>query len=94
MAHAVTTTRKEEEERRPAGSLRLRRWRAALLTIINMIAIIRTRAGVRPNGQPTTTVARPRRQKRLADASTMTPGNRIGMKLLGTGLFLGGYPRF
>lgn len=51
VAHAVTTTREHRRKRQPR-----RRWRAALLTIINMIAIIRTCAGVRPNSQPTTTV--------------------------------------
>lgn len=43
VAHAVTTTREKQEER---YTLRLRLWRAALLTIINMIAIIREPACV------------------------------------------------
>lgn len=43
VAHAVTTTREKQEER---YTLRLRLWRAALLTIINMIAIIRELACV------------------------------------------------
>lgn len=54
MAHAVTTTWKGAR----AGE------RAALLTIINMIAIIRRyvrRTGVRRNGQSATTVAKPQR---------------------------------
>lgn len=53
MAHAVTTTRHEAQEER--YTLRLRLWRAALLTIINMIAIIRE-AGARPNSQSTATL--------------------------------------
>lgn len=43
VAHAVTTTREKQEER---YTLWLRLWRAALLTIINMIAIIREPACV------------------------------------------------
>lgn len=53
VAHAVTTTRHEAQEER--YTLRLRLWRAALLTIINMIAIIRE-AGARPNSQSTATL--------------------------------------